>query len=374
MKILLALVLGLLPAQLWAAELRLGGRVFTEEGPLAGARVEVYRSAQDLSSGKPLAVAGASDSRGRYALSLAPGRYFFAARGRSGDREFFAYYGNNPVKVEQDGIWLGFMAHEVKPPLVTPEKGTLSGSVTFKGAPVADAYVTLYKQGAQVYKGLGFKTEPARGDGSFTLPVVPGVYTVVAKKAQGERRLRPLVKGDLFCYYPHNPVEVKSDAGIAIEIPCYPVGERQAFAAGEELLPAGYTPVDRLPVPRSGIRGKVTDAAGKPLAGMPVLVFAAEHLMHHLGDRADFTGLTDRDGAYFIPVDRDGDYHVAVRNSLGHSHNDDEIFIVYKRESGKPLTFRAGAIIDHVDFVVAGREDERPPVEERRPAGEGMGE
>ena len=96
--------------------------------------------------------------------------------------------------------------------------------------------------------------------------------------------------------------------------------------------------------------------------------------MHHLGDRADFSGVTGRDGSYFIPVDRDGDYHVALRNALGHSHGDDEVFIVYKRESGKPLTFKAGEVIDHVDFVVAGHQDERPPAEERRPAGEGMGE
>lgn len=366
MQILLALLFLLVPA-VAGADFRVEGRVFTPEGALAGARVEVYRSAAELAAGLPYRTSAPTDALGLYALTLPPGSYYATARGKKGSAEYFAYHGANPVKVERDRIWLTFMANEAKPPLVTPGTTTIRGVVTYKGAPVADAHVTLYREGTTTFKGLGYKTEAGGADGRFAVAAPAGVYTVVAKKVQGGKGLRPLAKGDLFCYYPRNPVALAADRDVQVEIPCYPVAERQAFAAGVPVKGPGYTAVDHLAVTDSGIRGHVTDDAGKPLAGMVVLAFSARSLMHHLGERADYSGRTDREGYYFIPVDGEGEFQVVLRSALGQSPGSDDVFLVHKNA---PVQLRRGEIVDHVDFVVGGVRDERPAPAERRPAEE----
>jgi hypothetical protein len=57
----------------------------------------------------------------------------------------------------------------------------------------------------------------------------PGHYVIVARKRKGFTGFRPLEKGDLFCYFNGNPVNVEDLKETIIEIPCYPKDDLKAF-------------------------------------------------------------------------------------------------------------------------------------------------
>jgi hypothetical protein len=351
----------LLPALTLANDINIEGRVFTETGPMEGIKVYVYKNYDDINSGTPFLISEPTDKKGLYRFQLPPGEYFFTAKGNMDGKEFYAYHGKNPIKVETENIWLTFMINETKPPVYSDGDTSLKGVVTYKGSPVKDAYITLYTPETKKFKGLGYRTESINADGTFNLSLTAGKYIVVAKKKETGKKMRPLKKGDLFCYYPLNPIEVKSNKVVRIEVPCYPKGDRSSFAEAPPIKTNDYTTVEHL-ADRTmfGIKGKIRDLEGNPVAKLFVLAYRSKQspfLMHYLSDRTEYAGETDREGNYFIPIDADGDFYIIARNTLGGSPRSGDVYGFYEGTATHSVSFRNGQIIENIDIVVGKVKD-----------------
>ena len=354
---LLLLALLLVPALARADEATIEGRVFTPAGPLAGAQVRVYRNYSDIGAGAPLHTSSPTNGEGLYQLRLPPGSYYFTATGERDGKSFFAYHGNNPVRTERGPVWLTLMANvDPGPPAYVAGPSGIQGRVTYKGEPVPGAYVALYPPESRTFKGLGVKTESAGADGRFRLAVPVGSYVAVGKKISSGKSNRPLQKGDLYCYYPHNPVEVKADQLASIELACYPKVDRGSFAAAPTIKGDAVRSVDQLAAAAgAGIRGTVTDAAGKPVPGIMVLAYPLEapvFMMYQVYHGSEYAAETDATGSYFIPLDQAGDYGIVARDILGDGPHRGEVYGLYQGNVRHAVTFRTGELVDRINITV----------------------
>ncbi len=354
-RLIIAFCFFLSPA--FAGEIKIEGRVFSEEGPLKDAVVYAYKSYDDMTGGKPVLFSSPADRRGVYGMQLSSGEYYFTAKGAKDGREYFAYHGNNPVKIGPENVWLTMMTNEVKPPVYSDGATSLRGIVTYKGKRVHDAYVALYTAENKKFRGLGFRTDSAEEDGSFSLSVPPNKYIVIAKKMKGDKKIRPLINGDLFCYYPNNPVEVKSDQTVQIEVPCYPKGDRNSFVTTPAIKTNDYLTTEQLTDRyKFGIKGRIVDIEGRPMEGIYVLAYRGEYdtvfMMFHVSHGTEYAGKTDRDGNYFIPIDSDGNFHIIARNALGGSPRSGEVYGLYGGNPRHLVSFRKGQVIENINITV----------------------
>lgn len=341
-----------------AAESKVAGRVLTEYSPIKDARVYVYGKYDDIKSGSHLFVFGPTGADGLYSSSVPQGSYYFVARGRQDGREFFAYHGGNPIKIGSEDTWITLLAQPLNAPVFSEGETGIKGVVTYKGRLLAGAYVTAYKDGAALFKGLGFKTESVSENGRFDFLLQPGKYVLVAKKIESGKGNRPLKAGDLFCYAPNNPVEVLPDMVTTVEIPCYPKDNRTAFIDIPQLKTESFKSVEhRILNDKSGIKGRVVDSSGKPVAGILVLAYRTTKpvfLTYHLSHGTEYNAETAADGSFHIPVDASGDYYMVARDTLGDGPHRGEMFGLYNGNSRHVVAYKQGTLVDSI-VITAGK-------------------
>jgi hypothetical protein len=127
MRNFLILLLCLFPALILDGDIKIEGRVFTETSPIKGAKFFVYKSYEDINSGIPLLTSEPTDEQGLYKFQLPSGEYYFTAKGNMNGKEFYAYHGNNPIKVDPQNLWLAFMSNEIKEPVYSEGTASIRG-------------------------------------------------------------------------------------------------------------------------------------------------------------------------------------------------------------------------------------------------------
>lgn len=347
------------PLTAFSADVTIEGRVFTESGPLPNARVSAHRSYADLQAGAPPAAIATTDQEGVYRLQLPAGPYYFTARGNRAGREYYAYHGSNPVRADEQKLWLGLMATVTDPaPLYTAGPAAVEGVVTYKGVPVSGAYVALYPPESKTFKGLGIKTESAGNDGRFKIAAQPGRYVVTARKINDGNSNRPPRKGDLYCYYSRNPVEVREEQTARIELSCYPKIDRTSFVATPPVKTDDFkTIAEQAADSHAGIRGRVTSNDGTPVSGLTVLAYrlaSPVFMMYNLYHGSEFSAETDSAGRFFIPLDEDGDYGIVARDTLGDGPHRGEIYGLYQGNTRHAVSYKKGTLVDNI-AITAGR-------------------
>jgi len=341
---------------------KIQGRVFTESGPVKGAMVYVYKSYPDIDKGAVFLRSDPSDEQGQYALQVPDGEYYFVARGSKNGKDFFSYVGGNPVNIGKENVWVVFMANESKPPSYSKGASSVKGIVTYKGNPVKGALIAFYTLENRKFKGLGFRTEAVKDDGTFDFSLPPNKYVIIARqKKEGDKTFGPLKSGDLYCYYPGNPVEVKPGRIAQIEVPCYPKVERTTFVASPVIKTNDYKTVDKLAGAYNfGIKGRVTNSRGEAVTGIYVLAykvdpsntFALASTFRGTHETENI-GKTDEKGSYFIPLDADGDYVIMARYLLGGgTPKVNEVYGFYNNTTRKGVLFIKGHIIDDINITV----------------------
>lgn len=371
---MLAFVALFLPVVAGAAEVPLQGRIFTAAGPLQGAAVMLYGSYADLRAGKPPVASGSADSDGVYRLNVKPGEYYVVARGKSGGQDYFAYHGNNPIRIGNEGVWITLQAVASSPPTRLPGATGIEGRLLFKGEPVDGAYVALYRSDSKTFKGLGIKTESAGRDGRFKVSVPPGDYVVIGKKVAGAKSNRPLQKGDLYCYHPANPVAVAEGMTTRIDISCYPKNDRTTFVGTPNVKENRLKTVAEQAASGTGIRGKVVDTAGRPVPDMMVLAYrlaAPVFQMYHVYHGSEYSAVTDEAGNYFIPIDQEGDYGLVARDVLGDGPHKGEVYGLYQGNTRHAVSYKSGTMVENILITVGNVMDpaasskaakDKPPV------------
>lgn len=351
----------LLCSQISHAEpITIAGRIFTESGPLQGAVVNVFENYQDLvDQQNPFRTSEPSDKKGLYSLELIPGTYYFTAHGKNGEKKFAAYHGANPLSVRTKNLWITFMAHEVKEPVYTDGDTSVQGIVLYKGRPVKGAHVAFYTTDARKFKGLGFLADKGLGfmkavddDGTFFIPLVADKYVVIARKMKGKNEVRPLRRGDLFCYAPANPVDVKQNKNVRIEIPCYPKADRLAFIDSPQIKSNDFLTIDKSEDGESyGIKGKVTDGKGEPVADVYVIAYKTGDASTPTREAENITR-TDKEGKYFIPLQADGYFGLVVRDTLGAAPGTNDLAGLYNEDPWKGINFKTGELIENINITI----------------------
>ena len=295
----------------------LSGRVTFRGAPVPGASVILF-DRFTLSEKREYRTARCGEDGG-FSTQVAPGTYFVEASGRFEGTEVFAFSGQNPVGVAGDGRWLGMkaVARETATAAPSAARGTaLEGTVHFGGNPVEGASVYVYAGPDGLFKGMGVAMSPPTGpDGVFAVDGLPeSAYYLVARRRGAGGATGPLEKGDLYGYYPGNPVYVRDGAVTRVAIET--VEKEKALSYAE--VTSGTETV---------LRGRVVDRSGAPQAGVYAFVYD-DRVFGHQRPYAH-SGRTGADGAFAIYLDRGGVFYLGARENFGNSPRPGERFGFY---------------------------------------------
>lgn len=332
------------------------GVVVAEQGPLEGAMVSAYGSLKDIGGGTPLYRSSPGEKPGFYRLDLPPGAYHLVATGSRDGSEYFSFHGANPVTVAGEKLWLPFVATPATQAATRKsDVSRLTGVVTYKGKPVADAQMSLYSAEGEQCKGLGVVTKTTDAAGKFAIDTVEGDYLVVARKRLASDRVMQLRRGDLFCYFAGNPVTVAPGTETVVVIPCYPRDDVRGFLAegasvgGKRGGLARFRERAAEEPSRYGISGRVTGLDGKPVAGLVVMAFKGEpnqlFRMNIPRLKSEFMAKTDASGAFTIGLKEPGTYYPVAREFTGMSPHRGELFGLHEGNADHAVTV-AGQLED----------------------------
>lgn len=278
-----------------------------------GIVVRAYRSIPDIAAGKAVAEAAPVGLDGTYKLELPPGSYYLAARDGSGPLRpgnYFCYYSGAPVQVVEGGYRnVGFNLVRI-PQEAAAEKGPrsgLRGEISFQDAPLERAYLYVYQDADKGFKGPGYLIQPVE-KGTFRLSLPPGKYWLLARKRLRGGQFGPIETGDYFNYYPGNPVTVA--AGEVREVKIETITRLSMLE-------------DDPNAPFVGVRGRIVDAAGKPVARLHVFAYRQAAMT---GTPEFFSAPTGADGKFDLALPEGGPFYLLARQEFGGPAGEQELY------------------------------------------------
>lgn len=319
----------------------LAGRVVADGSPVEGAAV----LAED--PGRPLRAEATTDRDGVYRFPpLPPGSYRVFARAESPRGRLGAFPGKNPVLLAGGtDVWLGLQAVPWEEPQLAPRSsaaghGSLSGTVRSGGSPVAGAVVNVYLDEAEALRGPGFRQSfPTGDDGAYAVEEVPeGRYFVVARRRQAGAASGPIREGDLYGAALANPVAVRDGHETRLDLHVVRK-ERDDDPNADLWLRSG-----------TGLRGRVVDSAGAPVAGVYVFAYRDRTIGHRM---PDFLTLpTGPDGRFALSLGDGGLFYVGARERSGGSPAPGELVGFFEGSPDHGVRVSRGDVVSGVEIVV----------------------
>jgi hypothetical protein len=259
---------------------------------------------------KRVAQSGRCAEDGGFSMAVPPGSYYVEAEGVFEGTAVFAFSGQNPVLLSKGERWLGMKALRLQAAeeSVGPAgRGAIvEGELLFGGAPVEEGYVYIYSSPEGLFKGMGVAMSPPTGsDGKFTVEnLAESYYYLVARRRGGGGMTGPLEKGDLYGFFPGNPVYLKD--GKVTRVRLEMVEKEKSLSYSE--VTSGAEMV---------LRGKVVDRSGAPQEGVYAFVYDNRVFGHQRP--YGHSGRTGPDGTFAIYLDRPGTYYLGARENFGNS-------------------------------------------------------
>jgi hypothetical protein len=309
------LLLGLLllgAGTAWGAS-GIQGRAAWRGELVPGITVRAYHSIPDIAAGKVVAEAAPVGLDGTYRLELPPGSYYLTARDGSGPLRpgnYFCYYSGAPVQVVEGSYRnVGFNLIRV-PQEVAAEKAPRSGirgEISFQDAPLERAYLYVYQDAEKGFKGPGYLIQPVE-KGTFRLNLPPGKYWLLARKRLRGGQFGPIETGDYFNYYHGNPVTVA--AGEVREVKIETITRLSMLE-------------DDPNAPFVGVRGKIVDAGGKPVARLHVFAYRQAEMT---GTPEFFSAPTGTDGKFELALPDGSAFYLLARQEFGGPAGEHELY------------------------------------------------
>ncbi|MBI5441950.1 MAG: hypothetical protein HY900_12150 [Deltaproteobacteria bacterium] len=235
---------------------------------------------------------------GRYVVeALKKGEGLVGQRPETGD--LHCLYSGSPVTVTP-GAWTAVGVNLVK--VVAEERkaaaqSVLQGRITAKGREVEKVYLYVYDEVGSVFHGPARVLQPV-ARGSFRVRVPPGTYYLVARKRARGGAYGPIEIGDLFNFYPRNPVVVAQGEEVQVEIPLI-----ERLSQLEEDVQAFQ-----------GVQLRVVDATGKAAPGYYVLAYGSAL---RTGPPLAASLSTDGEGRTRLPLPPGQPAFLRARRALG---------------------------------------------------------
>lgn len=278
-----------------------------------GIVVRAYRSIPDIAAGKVVAEAAPVGLDGTYQLELPPGSYYLTARDGNGSLRpgnYFCYYSGAPVQVVAGSFRnVGFNLVRV-PQEAAAEKAPRSGirgTISFQDVPLERAYLYIYQEADKGFKGPGYLIQPVE-KGSFRINLPPGKYWLLARKRLRGGQFGPIEIGDYFNYYHGNPVTVS--AGEVHEVRIETITRLSML---EDDPDATFV----------GVRGRILDAAGKPVARLHVFAYRQAEMT---GTPEFFSAPTGLDGKFELALPEGGPFYLLARQEFGGPAGEGELY------------------------------------------------
>jgi hypothetical protein len=314
-------------------------RLMHNERPVPGARIAAVRN-PGVAYREESAVATAN-SDGRADIALAPGNWYVSA---SADLPpIFGWYGANPVQIrggESVDIAIPAVPAVALSALtrVAPTEETVAGEVVAEDGSVAGAAVAFYLDAATQFRGPGYLEAETDERGRFEARVSPGRYWIVARRRSGQHPFGPLEPGDIFGFYPGNPLEVREGERVAVRVPAVRVLKKSGWSGPSAL--------------RARVTGTIRDASGRPLPGYRAFLHGKEAM---LGKPEFVSEPSGADGGYLIWVDREGTFYLGARAEIGAARGQREAIGLYRGSPDHAIEVRLdGADFAGFDIVVEG--------------------
>ncbi|MHB8764574.1 MAG: hypothetical protein ACYDA8_09620 [Deferrisomatales bacterium] len=245
---------------------------------------------------------------GTYRLPLPPGQYVVEGlQKRAGARpearpeegDLHCLYSGSPVTVAS-GAWspVGLNLSRVPAEARAPaERPAVAGRITLAGEPVEKVYLYVYADAASAFRGPARLLQPV-ANGAFRVRLPPGTYYLVARKRAQGGAYGPIEIGDLFNFYPRNPVTLRPGEEVNLEIP----------------LVERLSQLEEEPGAFQGLRVRVLDAAGAPAVGFHVLAYPTAL---RSGPPLTASSGTDAQGWTRLPLAPGQKAFLRARRSLG---------------------------------------------------------
>ncbi len=315
----------------------INGKATDDAGSVAGVEVMAYPADVLTFSVPPAYTSTKTSADGLFSLELPEGQYYLLARGE----HLFTYYGRNPVTVPLNGLEdvnLLMTSDNLPAPndKANIESGIV-GRVSLAGQPVQNAIVTVYPGLSSQLKGMGMAmAAPTDDRGYFELPLGPGTYYLVVRVRRNGQMAGPLKAGDLFGYLSGNPLVVSTGDTVRVHIPLIEVPEKVKRHAANLF---GNTLVT----------GRVLDTAGKPVAGLQVLLYDDSMMLNRPLFVSQKTGA---DGSYQLSFPAGGHYYLAARDELGGTPAPGELYGRYQGSPDHSINIETGKALEGIEIVV----------------------
>ena len=278
---------------------------------------------------------------GSYHLDLPAGPYFL--KGRSLDpssrTELFSFWMNNPIQLYGDipvPIILPFVTSTALPQS-SPGQG-ISGKVFKEGEPVSGAVVAVFLDANGTFHGLPYAQSPPTNDsGEFSVNVQPGKYFILARsRMEGGNFQGPLLKGDLAGFYPHNPVFLRAEESLILDVPMVPINRPRGtgtLVPGEAII----------------VEGRVTAITGEAVPDVRVVLYSIPEM---LGRPVFISSPTDETGSYTMEVSRSGKFYAAARSVIGRPPETGELMGFYDGSQDHSIVLQWGDRLKKIDITV----------------------
>jgi hypothetical protein len=224
---------------------------------------------------------------------------------------------------------LALAARAAEPP--PPQGSGIRGKVLFEGKPAAGVWMHAYADAATDFRGKAAAAfGPTAADGRFLLPLDPGRYYLVGKRAAAPSAEAEPAVGDLFGYYGGSPVSVS--AGAFAEVNLQLVMRRPLSVAD------GEGPVVTIEGTALGPRG--------PELGTAVFAFPDAKMDFRgpdlTGPQGSVIGGTGPDGRFSIELPPGTYYLTATKRTGGSVLGPLKTGDLYGWFDGNPLRLAAG--------------------------------
>jgi hypothetical protein len=292
----------------------LSGQLLFADQALAAAQVEVYLKSDKDRSVQPFAVA-TTDAKGNYRVALPEGLYFVIAKKRESlddgrSRMLMAESPVNPHQVSAGMTWVpSFNLVEMgREGLAVADAATgLSGRISHHGEPVSRAFVYVYSETTAGLIGPSYgEAVQTDQDGTFTINLPAGRYSLVARKRADGSRSGSLSPGDLNAHYPGNPVEVRS--GEHLQLQAFPLAAIDAEVYAQRQTDGVFAKTDTV------LHGQIVDADGQPVSAVYVLAYLDSRMV---GKPVHMSVPTAADGQFSLFLDATGTYYIGARSAIG---------------------------------------------------------
>jgi hypothetical protein len=353
--------------------LQIEGVVLSEKGPVADAEVTAYPDYTSLRTRQNGIHSSPGEKPGQYRLTVPPGKYYLVARGSDQGVPLSGYHGLNPLQMEEEYHWIPLIALPRYPARCQPGLPGVEGRLLYKGRPAANSSISVYALKDEPFRGMGLLTNTVPEDGTFRFDLDPGTYVLIARKRIAGGAIGPIRKGDLFCYFSDNPLQVPPDQSCTIDIACYPRDDLNAFLTLDATDPRGEKEPGRraaslketdetgsirlLGAERTMpafISGRVTDLSGFPLEGLSISAYPADDVplfqMFVLRLKTEQMTRTDAKGFFRLEL-RSGPYYLVARERIGDAPVAGEYYGIYEGAPNHSISLKPNEILTGVHII-----------------------